>query len=107
MKKNKEKSIDMFKQLGINNDLELEMFFIENNDVLKLIHLADCLDFGVVPETHGIMFSEYRYYMLEKCISFYKEYGNSVPITLEVQESDYTNPCNAKTLRNKCIDLLK
>lgn len=71
-------------------DLSMEGFFKENASCIKLIHLADIAGSGYGKGRHGVSFTETSYIKLCNILSLYEGYKYRCPITLEVEETDYS-----------------
>lgn len=83
-------------------DLSLESFFKTNEPYIKLIHLADCQNYGLGKKEHGIPFVEATPTFLE-IVSLYDKYNYTCPITLEVREDDYLK-CDSYRAEKALID---
>ena len=71
-------------------DLSMNAYFEANKDVAFLIHLCDISGSGYGKGRHGVPFT---YATLDKCagiINLYYKYGYTCPVTLEVEESDFS-----------------
>ena len=74
-------------------DYSLESFFKSNKEYIKLIHLAGMKGSGYGKGKHGTIFDvEDTDSMdnLKKFIELYDKYEYTCPVTLEVEETDYT-----------------
>lgn len=71
----------------------LSEFFAENKNTIKLIHLATAKEHGL-GQYHGKPFEEDDELFLKGLMKFYYDYNYTCPITIEVQEDDYTNGKN-------------
>ena len=81
----------IYQILGVREDLSMERYFKENKDYCFLIHLADAKGSGYGFENHGIPFEDRN--KLKKILELYYKYGYNIncPITIDIQEKDYTN----------------
>lgn len=70
-------------------DFSLERYFRENKELIKLVHLSNIKDSGYGKGKHGIPFNEESYFLLKSILGYYEKYNYSVPITLEVEETNY------------------
>ena len=70
-------------------DIDIESYFIENKDVIGLLHLSDVEELGYLPKQHGIKFQGHRLHKMYQFIDLYLKYNMSCDITLEIQEEDY------------------
>ena len=76
---------------------KLRDYFEINKDVCKWIHLANIEEHGSGRD-HGKPFKKKHKKKLRKIIDLYEEFGYTCPITIEVQEDDYSDAINfAKT----------
>lgn len=71
-------------------DLSMGEFFRKNAEYLKLIHLADAKGSGYGKGKHGIPFTEETSDRLTNILKMYKGIGLDCPITLEVEETDFS-----------------
>jgi hypothetical protein len=79
----------------------IDDFFKMNKDVIKLIHLSDSRDDGLL-KNHGVGFTDKldSRMTLSGILGSYSNYGYTCPITLEVSETDYLVSDNyARTLK--------
>lgn len=76
-------------------DYSMKKFFEENREYCKLIHLADIKGSGYGKGRHGVPFEDNpnSLYHLIHIIKLYKLLSYNCPITLEVEETDYS-VCN-------------
>lgn len=85
-------------------DLSLGKYFNENKDFAKLIHLCDIKGSGYGKGRHGVPFHIGTYDKLAKILNLYKHYSYTCPITLEVEESDFT-VCDVYKNTKEQVDL--
>lgn len=71
-------------------DYSLESYFDKNKEYVKLIHLSDAQDSGYGIGRHGVKFNDKNINKLRGIIDLYNRYGYSCPVTLEVNETDYS-----------------
>ena len=71
-------------------DLSLDRFFEENAEVIGLIHLSNINGSGYGKGRHGVPFDKDTYYKLKFILDLYYKYNYTCPITLEVEETDYS-----------------
>lgn len=72
---------------------DIDTFFKENKEYVKLIHLANS-NYNGLMENHGTPFLEKDLDILKSIMDCYKKYNYSCPITIEVRENDYNNSVN-------------
>ena len=75
-------------------DLSMENYFLQNKDVIKLIHLADMKGSGYGKGKHGTKLCEENRDFVEEIIGLYNKYNYSCPISLEVEEQDFNTSPN-------------
>ena len=76
---------------------KLRDYFEVNKDVCKWIHFANIEEHGSGRD-HGKPFKKKHKNKLRKIIDLYEEFGYACPISIEVQEDDYSDAINfAKT----------
>ena len=80
----------------------LESFFMENKDTIKWMHLAYTKTHGW-GEDHGLPFTHLDAGYLKHILWLYDKYEYSCPISLEVQEDNYSNALNFACTRNTLI----
>lgn len=88
-------------------DFNMERFFKENKDYIKLIHLCDVKNLGYGRKEHGIKFEPERIYILSQIINLYVEYNYRCDITIEILEDDYIKNENFKDNYGLLKSLLK
>lgn len=71
-------------------DYSLDSYFEKNKDYIKLIHLSDFRGNGYKKGKHGVRFTENTKDRLKDIIGMYNKYNYKCPITLEVNETDYS-----------------
>ena len=71
-------------------DYSLESYFDKNKEYVKLIHLSDAQDSGYGTGRHGVKFNDKNINKLRGIIDLYDRYDYSCPVTLEVNETDYS-----------------
>ena len=71
---------ELFEEFNIN----LEQFFIENKDIIGLIHLCDVKNLGYKPKEHGIKFKYDRLFVFNYIMSMYEKYDYDCDITIEI-----------------------
>lgn len=71
-------------------DLSMQEYFRRNAECLKLIHLADINGSGYGKGRHGVPFNHGTYTRLKKILDIYNDAKISCPLTLEVEETDYS-----------------
>lgn len=71
-------------------DLRIEKYFEWNKDTCFLIHLSDMKGSGYGSGRHGIPFTRENMNMAFALLTFYRMYGYKCPITLEVEETDFS-----------------
>lgn len=71
-------------------DYFLESYFKRNKDYAKLIHLSDAQGSGYDSGRHGVSFNNKSIGKLRGIIDLYYKYDYSCPVTLEVNEADYS-----------------
>ncbi|MDF2879677.1 MAG: hypothetical protein K0R54_234 [Clostridiaceae bacterium] len=80
---------------------DLEYYFRENKDTIKVIHLANVEELGYKPLQHGAPFLEQDINILKEIMNLYEKYSYECFITIEVFEKDYLNSVNfLKTKEN-------
>jgi len=84
-------------------DLSMERYFIENKDVIGLIHLCDIYGSGYGKGRHGVPFKESTYPKLESILDLYVKYSYECPLTLEVEEQDFSI-CDGYAGTKKLVD---
>lgn len=84
-------------------NLSMEQYFIENKDVIGLIHLSDIKGSGYGRGRHGIPFYEETYDKLCSILDLYVKHNYTCPITLEVEEEDY-NICTGYATTKKLVN---
>jgi sugar phosphate isomerase/epimerase len=68
----------------------LDAFFESYKETVKLVHLSNAQSHGLYND-HGMPFTKNDDSKLSKILSLYKKYHYGCPITIEVQELDYSN----------------
>lgn len=81
-------TIEVLKRHSDVFTLTLEDFFRINENVCKLVHLADLVDVGYKPNQHGVLFQEEA--SMHEILSLYEQYIPGCEITIEIKEDDYT-----------------
>lgn len=71
-------------------DLSIDRYFRENKDLIKLVHLSNIEGSGYGKGKHGIPFNEDTANKLHSILELYNKYNYTCPITLEVEETDYS-----------------
>lgn len=71
-------------------DYSLDGYFKRNKDYVKLIHLSDAQGSGYGFGKHRVRFSDKNIDKLGGIVDLYYKYNYSCPITLEVDEKDYS-----------------
>lgn len=71
-------------------DLSMEAYFKENVDTIFLIHLCDIFGSGYGKGRHGVPFTNETKSKCESILNLYKRYNYNCPITLEVEETDFS-----------------
>lgn len=71
-------------------NFSMDMFFQKNAPYLKLIHLCDIQGSGYGKGRHGIPFKPETYEKLSGILDLYNKYDCKCPITLEVEETDFS-----------------
>lgn len=71
-------------------DLSLDKYFEKYSELLRLIHLCNITGSGYGPGKHGIPFHMGTYSELKKIMDTYYSHNTKCPITLEVEETDFT-----------------
>lgn len=71
-------------------DYSLESYFDKNQEYVKLIHLSDAQGSGYGTGRHGVKFNDKNINKLRGIIDLYNRYDYSCPVTLEVNETDYS-----------------
>ena len=84
-------------------DLSLDTFFAKNKEYIKLIHLCDIAGSGYGKGRHGVPFHAGSYVKLKKIMDTYHSYNIECPITLEVEETDYST-CDGYRITKDLID---
>lgn len=84
-------------------DLSMRRYFDENKNVIGLIHLSTVNGSGYGKGRHGVPFTEERYSELSEILSLYEEFGYTCPITLEVEEIDYS-VCGGYAMTKELVD---
>lgn len=95
----------ILKEHGLTNvHYTMKDFFKRCRDTIKLVHLANVIDLGFSPLTHGVpfTFSKSDMQQLKEIIDLYEKYEYKCPVTIEVLEEDYENSQNFK-LTVDCI----
>lgn len=80
---------DIFDAIDKPYYFSIKNFFDMNKDVCFLIHLSWFKDGGFKDGDHGIPFDETTIFIFQTIMEFYKSFGYSCPLTLEVREDDY------------------
>lgn len=78
-------------------DLSMEMYFKNNAETCKLIHLSGMDSNGIESPDHGAPFvkeSPEKMEQLKEIVKMYKKYNYQCPVTLEVGEIDLSFPQN-------------
>lgn len=77
---------------GCGSFYDLDDFFkrMNNNNAIGLIHLAYLDNLGIQTGEHAIGYTEETYPELKYVMSLYNRYGFTCPITIEVNEQDYS-----------------
>jgi sugar phosphate isomerase/epimerase len=90
------------------NEIEngLSTYFKANKDTIKLIHLATIKEHGCVHD-HGLPFDKEDEGLLKGILELYDMFGYSCPITIEVQESNYSNAVGFDKTNKMLRKLLK
>lgn len=90
----------LFKDGYLNKvkEINIERYFIENKEIIKLIHLCNVDHLGYNKGEHGILFRHNGddINLLSELINFYKEYQYRCDITIEIAESNYIENENFK-----------
>ena len=71
-------------------DLSMYKYFERNTPYLKLVHLCDMKGSGYGQGRHGIPFHAGTYKTLSEILDTYRKFKCNCPVTLEVEESDYS-----------------
>lgn len=74
-------------------DLSMERYFEENAPYLKLMHVCDMVGSGYGKGRHGVPFNDDSYDKLVNILTLHDKYCPDVPMTLEVEEMDFS-VCN-------------
>lgn len=100
-------SIKMLRGCGIYTELEdyFAMVYDDNRNI-GLIHLAFVNNLGLNKDEHAIGYTEDTYNELEFVMKLYRKYNFNCPITIEVNEEDYTQYSNYKKTRELLDKLL-
>lgn len=99
-------TVRMLEKLLQGTDLKyhnLEDYFRENKDVVKLIHLSDVKNLGLRREEHGIAFETVE--DMKECVDLYKKFNYTCNIVLEIQEQDYIEAPNLMRNFQMVLDL--
>ena len=94
---------------GCGRYVELEDYFAmvyDDNRNIGLIHLAFVNNLGLNKGEHAIGFTENTFKELEHIMKLYRKYNFSCPITIEVNEEDYSVYTNYKKTRELLDKLL-
>lgn len=87
---------------AIGQPLQLKEFFKAHQGICGLIHLANCRHFGF-EEDHGTPFLDNDQSLLKEILAFYEQFQFDCPLTLEINEPDYSKYPNyqatVKTLK--------
>lgn len=78
-------------------------YFMQNQSVIKLIHLADFIGSGYDKGTHGVVPNAEQMY---EFVELYDRFKYSCPVTIEVYESDYLACRNYQLARIKLAEAL-
>ena len=70
----------------------LEDYYKENKDYIKLVHLANCVNLGILKEEHGTAFKTKE--EMYEVIKPYFTFDYTCPVVLEIQEDNYLKPVN-------------
>lgn len=71
-------------------DLSLETYFYMNAQYLKLMHVCDMVGSGYGKGRHGVPFTDDTYDKLKNILKLHEKYCPNVPMTLEVEETDFS-----------------
>lgn len=71
-------------------DLSLETYFYMNAQYLKLMHVCDMVGSGYGKGRHGVPFTDDTYDKLANILTLHEKYCPNVPMTLEVEETDFS-----------------
>lgn len=87
-------------------DLSTMGFFEANAPYVKLFHFADMFGSGYGKGRHGIPFKPETKNKLEELCNMYKHFDLTCPITLEVEETDFTVCDGYKTTKQLIDEIL-
>ncbi len=73
-------------------DYSIKKYYERNQSVLFLMHVSNIFGSGYGAGRHGVSFTDETYDKLVQIITLHDVFVPNVPITLEVEESDFLNP---------------
>jgi hypothetical protein len=88
------------------DEYNLESFFHQNRDTIKVIHLSNVKEFGYNKFEHGTPFLDEDMDQLSKIVDLYKKYNYDCFVTIEVFEKDYLNRINFEKTRDNLLKLI-
>lgn len=86
-------------------DVDLETYFKANQDVCKIIHLADVEGLGIEPHTHGIGFTSKK--KMRDIVNLYYKYNYTADVTIEIIEENYLDKKNFRKNKKLLLDILE